>query len=267
MQLPISAIAIGERVRKDMGDIDGLAESIGRHGLLHPVVVDKDNTLVAGHRRIEAVKRLGWQEIPVTKLDVEDLLNAERDENTERKDFTPSEAVAIGRLIEERHKAKIEAVYHAQRVAAGKSSAAARHGNGAVIQPPVKPQALGPVREPGLRQVQRHHRSSRDGEEAVQILGGRIWSARRCARSHGIQARNAISMRRRACGRDVQPRAPRWEAGPSVKREDRPLEQLPESWRWVEYESRKTWWLMNNPTPSPSEYEQAMQRIAQEIGV
>lgn len=107
--LPFEAIHMGERVRKDLGDIDGLAESMKRHGLLHPVVLNKDKTLVAGHRRIEAAKLLGWQEIPVTVLDIEDLLSAERDENEVRKDFTPSEAVAIGRLIEERMRPGIEA--------------------------------------------------------------------------------------------------------------------------------------------------------------
>lgn len=106
-QVEIDSIILGERVRKDMGDLGSLAESIKRHGLLHPIVVKKDNTLVAGHRRIEAARLLGWNEIPVTVIDVEDLLSAERDENTERKDFTPTEAVAIGRLIEKQHQAKI----------------------------------------------------------------------------------------------------------------------------------------------------------------
>lgn len=100
----IEQIQIGERVRKDMGDLSTLAESIKRHGLLHPVVVKPDGSLVAGHRRIEAVRLLGWDDIPVTVIDVDDLLTAERDENTERKDFTPTEAVAIGRLIEEQER-------------------------------------------------------------------------------------------------------------------------------------------------------------------
>jgi ParB-like chromosome segregation protein Spo0J len=107
--LPISDIVIGERVRKDMGDLAGLAESIKRHGLLHPVVVKKDNALISGHRRIEAARLLGWQEIPVTIIEVEDLLSAERDENEVRKDFTPTEAVEIGRLIEERERPLVEA--------------------------------------------------------------------------------------------------------------------------------------------------------------
>lgn len=102
-------IVIGTRVRRDMGDLAALANSIKRHGLLHPVVVKTDGTLIAGHRRIEAVRRLGWDEIPVTRIDVSDLLAAENDENSERKDFTPTEAVEIGRLVEEEHRAKIKA--------------------------------------------------------------------------------------------------------------------------------------------------------------
>lgn len=123
--LPLDAIVIGDRVRKDMGDIAGLAKSMKKHGLLHPVVVKSDKTLVAGHRRIEAAKKLGWPSIAVTEIDVADLLSAERDENEERKQFTPSEAVAIGRLIEEQERPKaIE-----NRREAGPRSVAKRRGD------------------------------------------------------------------------------------------------------------------------------------------
>lgn len=108
LPLAIDAIVIGERVRKDMGDLRSLADSIATHGLLHPVVVNNSCTLIAGHRRLEAVKLLGWDAVPVTFVEVADLLSAERDENAARKDFTPTEAVAIGRLIEEEHRKKIE---------------------------------------------------------------------------------------------------------------------------------------------------------------
>lgn len=122
----LNEISIGERVRKDMGDLRALADSIERHGLLHPVVVLADGTLVAGHRRFEAVKLLGWTEVPTTVVSVADLLAAERDENEIRKDFTPSEAVAIGRLIEDQHRFRIEAARPAQLRAAGLASAARR---------------------------------------------------------------------------------------------------------------------------------------------
>jgi ParB/RepB/Spo0J family partition protein len=105
--LRISEILVGTRVRKEMGDLKGLADSIRDRGLLQPVVVDQGNNLIAGFRRIEAAKWfLGWKEIPVRVVDTDDLLSAERDENTVRKDFTPTEAVAIGRLIEEQEKPK-----------------------------------------------------------------------------------------------------------------------------------------------------------------
>ena len=103
---PIDNIVIGDRARKDMGGLQTLAESMKRHGLLHPVVVKRDSTLVAGHRRIEAARLNGWTEIAVTVVDVDDLLSAERDENAERKDFTPSEAAAIAYMIEEKERPK-----------------------------------------------------------------------------------------------------------------------------------------------------------------
>ncbi|MCP4600497.1 MAG: ParB N-terminal domain-containing protein, partial [Proteobacteria bacterium] len=56
MKLPISAISIGPRHRKDMGDLVKLACSIGTCGLLQPVGITKDNELVFGHRRLLACK-------------------------------------------------------------------------------------------------------------------------------------------------------------------------------------------------------------------
>lgn len=113
MKLPIASIRTGERYRKDMGDVDGLAASIRERGLLHPVVVNGDNLLIAGGRRLEAVKRLGWSEVPVTVIasitDAQALLEAERDENACREDMKPSEYVALGLALEELEKPKAEA--------------------------------------------------------------------------------------------------------------------------------------------------------------
>jgi len=117
--IPLTEIQIGERVRKDMGDLNSLAESIKRHGLLHPVVITSEKILVAGHRRLEAAKLLGWERIPATVIDVADLLSAERDENEVRKNFTPTEAVAIGRMIEEKERPKAEANRKASQFGSG----------------------------------------------------------------------------------------------------------------------------------------------------
>jgi ParB/RepB/Spo0J family partition protein len=101
MQKLISEIIIGERARKDMGDIASLAQNIAEIGLLHPVVISKTgDKLIAGERRIRAYQLLGWTKIPVTVVDLTEVARGERAENLERKDFTLTEAVAIKRAVE-----------------------------------------------------------------------------------------------------------------------------------------------------------------------
>ena len=80
----IQDIKIGERFRKDMGDIAGLARSIKETGLLHPIVVLSDGTLVVGARRIAAFEMLGRSDIPATVLNVESILRGQCDENVQR---------------------------------------------------------------------------------------------------------------------------------------------------------------------------------------
>jgi ParB/RepB/Spo0J family partition protein len=103
--LGIDEIEVGERARKDLGDLTGLMESIDDVGLLQPIVVTADRKLIAGGRRLEACRRLGLNRVPVAVAehvtDAAGLLKAERDENTCRKDMTPSELVAIGRALEQ----------------------------------------------------------------------------------------------------------------------------------------------------------------------
>ena len=98
--ISIDLIHIGERFRKDLGDLDALAASIKKIGLLHPIGIDSKYNLVFGQRRLEACKRLGLTHVPVRVIDIDNPLKAENDENEVRKDFTPSEKIAIGRAIE-----------------------------------------------------------------------------------------------------------------------------------------------------------------------
>ena len=101
----IADIIIGDRHRKDLGDIEGLAQSIKDVSLLHPVVVRPDNVLIAGWRRIKAFELLGRTEIPVTVVDLESIARGEHAENVYREDFTSSEAIAIGQELEPMEKA------------------------------------------------------------------------------------------------------------------------------------------------------------------
>ena len=107
MKLQISKITIGERFRKDFGNLEPLKKSIQEIGLLHPVVVNEDNVLVAGERRLRSVQELGWDEVPITRINkseikerLEKVVKGEHDENVVRKDFLTTEAVAIWKAME-----------------------------------------------------------------------------------------------------------------------------------------------------------------------
>jgi N6-adenosine-specific RNA methylase IME4 len=97
--LPLADILIGERHRRDMGDVATLAASIDEIGLLHPIVVHSDGTLIAGARRLAACMSLGWKEIPVTVIDLDQIVRGEFAENAYRKNFLPSEIEAIRRAM------------------------------------------------------------------------------------------------------------------------------------------------------------------------
>ena len=99
-ELPIDEIDIGFRYRKELGDLRPLADSIGEVGLLHPVVVTSEGLLIAGQRRLEACRLLGWAEVPVTVVDLNEAARGEAHENFVRKDLLPSEIVALKRAIE-----------------------------------------------------------------------------------------------------------------------------------------------------------------------
>jgi len=96
----ISKIRVGKRFRKDIGELETLKNSIKEIGLLQPIVVDEKNNLIAGQRRLEVFKKLGKLEIPVNVVKIENALKGEYDENVVRKNFAPSESVAIWEAIE-----------------------------------------------------------------------------------------------------------------------------------------------------------------------
>jgi ParB family chromosome partitioning protein len=94
VELDISAIVIRRRVRRNLGDLTPLIESIRKHGLLNPIVVTSRKELVAGHRRLEAARQLGWSRVPVRYVDTAegaDLVEMELDENIKRKNLTTDE--------------------------------------------------------------------------------------------------------------------------------------------------------------------------------
>ena len=97
MKIPVDSIEIPERVRKDLGDLTPLMESLQKIGQLNPITVTPDFKLVAGHRRLTAVRQLGWKTIEAQIVEAVDelrCLEMELEENLYRKDFTPDEVLA-----------------------------------------------------------------------------------------------------------------------------------------------------------------------------
>lgn len=100
--IEIEKITVKNRMRRDLGDIKPLMESMKHHGLFNPIVVTREGDLVAGQRRYEAARRLGWTAIQCRIIDNRDkvsMLEIEIEENTARKDFNSDEmADALLRL-------------------------------------------------------------------------------------------------------------------------------------------------------------------------
>ncbi|HDL64168.1 MAG TPA: chromosome partitioning protein ParB [Proteobacteria bacterium] len=107
MKIPIESIIVKEetRIRQDPGDLSSLENSIRKVGLLNSVVIDEDNRLIAGYRRLSACRNLGWKEIEANVIefgsDELKMLDAEVDENLFRKDFTREEIESIERRRQE----------------------------------------------------------------------------------------------------------------------------------------------------------------------
>ncbi len=103
--IPISNVKITRRQRKELDseEVEALADSIERWGLLHPVTLRrKDNGLIAGFRRIQAHLALGRSEIEfryhdeLTDIEVKEL---ELEENIRRVNLTwQEEAQAIAEI-------------------------------------------------------------------------------------------------------------------------------------------------------------------------
>ena len=113
--LPISSIQVAERIRKDNGGLEELANDIREHGLINPITVMEQSeggyVLIAGLRRLKAMERMGAKEIRatvMTALEADEMLMLEIAENEQRKEFTVSEKLAFAEKLKavEAEKAK-----------------------------------------------------------------------------------------------------------------------------------------------------------------
>jgi ParB family transcriptional regulator, chromosome partitioning protein len=101
LKVKISDIIIKDRIREDMGDLSKLKDSLRVYGLINPITLTEDFELLAGYRRLQSARELGWEEVecrimnPNSKLD---KLRLEVEENFARKDFTPEEIIHFREL-------------------------------------------------------------------------------------------------------------------------------------------------------------------------
>ena len=101
-EISINQIKIGKRIRKNLRDIKELSESIKDIGLLQSIVVDEKNNLIAGQRRLEACKHIGWEKIPAKVIPLDDIQKGQVHENLIREEFSFAEKCSIIDAFESR---------------------------------------------------------------------------------------------------------------------------------------------------------------------
>ena len=87
MQIEVARIKVRKLIRSDNEDISSLADSLNRYGQLQPIIVTRKNVLVAGGRRLEAARMLGWKTINAivdSRTDELSTLELEVEENLQR---------------------------------------------------------------------------------------------------------------------------------------------------------------------------------------
>jgi len=101
-----------DRQRETLTKIEELAASIDEVGLINPITVTPEGVLVAGERRLEACRMLGWTSIPVHVMEPESKARAhviELEENVKREALPWQDYVkAIGRYRDQTGKSVIQ---------------------------------------------------------------------------------------------------------------------------------------------------------------
>jgi len=111
----VNEIVVANRARQDLGNkeqMDDLKASIEECGLIHPIAlmeIDGGLRLLAGERRLTAIKELGWEQVPASiypPLDEYDLRTVELHENLHRLGLSYADEVGSIRAIHELQIAK-----------------------------------------------------------------------------------------------------------------------------------------------------------------
>src|SRR5712664_3579637 len=108
LDLSVSHVVVENRIRKDMGNLDELLNSIKEVGLIQPIVLSRENKLIAGERRFRCLQKLGVATLVHAhhfvfndELDGLKIKAMEIEENVRRKQLTwQEEVLAKKRLLE-----------------------------------------------------------------------------------------------------------------------------------------------------------------------
>jgi ParB family chromosome partitioning protein len=107
MLISLESIVVRKRIRRELGDISGLMESLKTYGQLTPIIINRKYELIAGFRRLQAAKKLGWKSIEAVMMDrptEQQKLELEIEENVQRLELSPEEiADGMARLQKLRH--------------------------------------------------------------------------------------------------------------------------------------------------------------------
>lgn len=94
----LTDIIVGDRFRKDYGDMEEFKTSILEKGIIQPISLDSNLNLLAGGRRYAGATAVGLKKIPCIIREVSDGIDAleiELMENVHRKDFTWNEEARL----------------------------------------------------------------------------------------------------------------------------------------------------------------------------
>ena len=99
VELPIDQVVVKRLVRQNYGELTSLTASIQKLGLIYPIIVDRQNILICGSRRLEACREIEVTTIPAVRLDIDytdpEALELQSDANLCRLPLTSSELESL----------------------------------------------------------------------------------------------------------------------------------------------------------------------------
>ena len=71
VEVDIDEVMLKDSIREDAGDLGMLTASVSKVGLLSPILIDRNNFLITGARRIAACRAAGIRQLPAIRLDTD----------------------------------------------------------------------------------------------------------------------------------------------------------------------------------------------------